>query len=130
MSNGHGGKRAGAGRPKKSLSEKMASGNPGKRPLKKLEFEEKKDQYPPPAAHLDILGGGTDFYPAASLIYTQTVDWLRTTGCLHLISPQLVEDYALNTNRRLWAEYDVMRRGLVLNDKAKNRMVMNEFVNE
>ena len=38
MANGHGGARPGAGRKKKPLSEKIVDGNPGKAPLKKLQF--------------------------------------------------------------------------------------------
>jgi len=123
-----GGARPGAGRPKKPLGEKLAAGNPGKRPLKVVEFEKKRDDYPPPADHLDILGSGSEFYPSASKIYENTAEWLAVTGCRHLVSPQLVEDYALNTNRRLWAEYEVVRRGLVHKDPKRERMVMNEFV--
>ena len=35
-----GGYRPGAGRPKKSVSEKILEGNPGKRPIEVLDFEE------------------------------------------------------------------------------------------
>lgn len=42
MANGHSGARPGAGRKKKALSEKLIDGNPGKAPLKKIQFDIKE----------------------------------------------------------------------------------------
>ena len=125
-----GGKRPGAGRPKKPLAEKLATGNPGKRPIKVLEFSgERKAEKPEPAPYLEILdGSGSVYYPSATDIFRKTVDWLETTGCLHFISPQLIEDFALNTSRRLWAGYEMMRRDQVCRDPQRKILRTNEFV--
>lgn len=124
-----GGKRPGAGRPRKPLAEKIATGNPSRRPIKILEFTgEKEPDRPVAPEYLSEMGGGSGSCPSAKEIFDKTVDWLETTGCVHLISPQLIDDFALHTSRRLWAEYEIFRRGLVYRDAKRERLVMNEYV--
>ena len=67
-----GGFRAGAGRPKKSVTEKILEGNPGKRPIEILDFEEAEELPKDPPSWLTKKG---------KEIYKSLVEWLTKIGC-------------------------------------------------
>ena len=107
-----GGARKGAGRKKKPLAEKILEGNPGRRPLKVVEFYgvPAEGNLTPPD-FLKIASKETaENYPTADQIYTQVSEWLQGTGCAHLISPTLIEDFAIN--RRAFFETEYMNKWL------------------
>ena len=80
---GRGGARKNAGRPKKSLDEKLLNGNPGKRPLKVLSFPEKAEgALPPPPEFLADLAKGVGKCPNAETIFETVSTWLEKTGCV------------------------------------------------
>jgi hypothetical protein len=114
-----GGARPGAGRKKKPLVEKILDGNPGKRPLTVVEFYgvPASGELTPPD-FLKIASKETaDNYPTADEIFIQVAEWLKTTGCAHLISPTVIEDFAIN--RRAFFECECMnkRLGRIANGK-------------
>jgi len=105
MANGHGGKRNGAGRPKKSLADKQMEGMYGKRRPKVLSFpeqgEEYRLEYPKWLNNLDSEFEGI---PTIEEFWTTTVEWLEKTGCLHLINPDMIIDYAVAKVRQYETE--------------------------
>jgi hypothetical protein len=100
-----GGARPGAGRKPKALCDKIAEKNPGHRPHKVLEFEgERRAGRPECPAYLREKPNKSGSYPNAEEVFTQVVDWLETTGCLHLIPPDYIAEYTLLKVRWLETE--------------------------
>ena len=100
-----GGARPGAGRKPKALCDKIAENNPGHRPHKVLEFEgEARTGRPACPAYLREKANKSGDYPNAEEIFTMVVDWLETTGCLHLIPPDYIAEYTLLRVRWMEAE--------------------------
>ena len=112
-----GGARKNAGRPKKSLEQKILSGNPGQRPLTRIEFPEGGgeaavgNQRKPPeylyAMEKKMMEEPRDFIPSPVELYTETVDFLEPTGCLHLIHRSLIADYVLAKYHLIQAQYEL-----------------------
>lgn len=105
-----GGARKGAGRKPKPLAEKLAAGNPGHRPLKKLEFAGKggiDPRQPPDYLQVmekrDIRPG----IPTPTDLYTDTVKYLEPSDCLYLIPVSLIADYAMAKYHLLHAQYEL-----------------------
>jgi hypothetical protein len=117
-----GGRRPGAGRPKKTLAQNLLDGNPGKRPLKVLKFNNQKQL-------LESLAPAEYLPELARDVYLATVAWLEGTGCLDQIFPGLIEEYALTKGRWLEAEIQVTRFGLVAKNTNNGQPVMSPFVN-
>ena len=100
-----GGARPGAGRKPKSLVDKIADENAGHRPHKVLEFEGKKRAGRPKCpAYLKEKENRSGSYPNAEEIFALVVDWLETTGCLHLVPPDYIAEYTLLRVRWMEAE--------------------------
>ena len=90
-----GGYRPGSGRKPKALVDKIADGNPGKRPIKVLGFGEKGGERPKCPDYLRYKNNKSGEYPNAEDIWNQVFDWLETTGCMHLVPPDYVAEYTL-----------------------------------
>ena len=94
-----GGARVGAGAKKKPLADKISDGNPGGRKLTVMEFKDTADlkglEMPEPNKMLEAIqkDGKT---LVASEIYKSTWTWLNERGCAVLVSPQLLERYAMD----------------------------------
>jgi hypothetical protein len=119
MANGHGGKRAGAGRPRKSLAEKIYEGTTKKHKPTVLNFPQGEDlPLPEPPSFLGILPCPVinNGIPSMRDIFNQTTKWLERTGCVHLINPDLITKYALMTVR--WLEMEsIATKCLIYKDK-------------
>ena len=98
-----GGYRAGAGRPKKSVTEKILEGNPGKRPIEVLNFEEGKE------------------------IYKSLVEWLEKIGCTKGVLPYNVEEYAHCKSRWHESEELITTHGFLVKDNS-GRPIPNPYV--
>jgi hypothetical protein len=102
-----GGKRKGSGRKPKPLAEKIAAGNPGHRPLTKVEFFD--DSYNPsqPPDFIDDMRSLRD-HPTKkpSEIYREQVEYLLPSGCLYLISREILTEYAIAKYNLLQAQYE------------------------
>ena len=90
------------GRPPKPLVEKVLDGNPGKRKLTVVEFPNtanlKGNEMPLPRELLSARQkDGRDL--EAAEIYTITWDWLDQRGAARIVSPQLLERYAMSAAR-------------------------------
>jgi hypothetical protein len=123
-----GGARPGAGRKPKPLAEKLLEGNPGKRPLKVTDWglgcpHLAKHGVPEtghltPPDFLKIASKETaENYPPADAIYSQVSVWLGGTGCAHLVSPTLIEDFAINRRAFFECEYMNKRLGRITGGK-------------
>ena len=113
-----GGPRIGGGSKKKPLHDKILEGNPGRRPLKIVEFQNPDladltgQEMPPPHELLGATqkdGGQT----VARDMYEKTRKWLQDRKCEHLIPPQLVEMYAQSVARWIQCEEAVDAYGFL-----------------
>lgn len=106
-----GGYRANAGRPKKSVTEKIINGNPGKRKIEILEFEDGTELPNKPASWLNTK---------AKEIWKEVYDWLEKIGCTKGILPCNLDEYAHCKSRWLECEDAITTLGiLVKNEKGK-----------
>ena len=137
-----GGARAGAGRPKKPLADKLIEGNPGKRELTALKFTDKnksnnsnaenskksntdnsnvpksKNQTFNLPSYLDMVAKeGGDVLPPASEIYKMLADWIGGAGCSEFVAPNLVEDFAFLRRAYLECEYMNRKMGRIASGK-------------
>ena len=90
-----GGARMGAGAKKKPLADKIAEGNPGKRTLTVIDFDNQSvdlegQAMPKPSKLLSAKQKDGKKLVAAD-IYKKTWDWLHERGCAALVSPQLLD---------------------------------------
>ncbi|GHU87553.1 hypothetical protein FACS1894202_02050 [Clostridia bacterium] len=131
-----GGKRPGAGRPRKPLVSRLQEGIGAvshKKP-KVLEFPEKiknknqnnqklikkskSDEKSKPTllpTFLEMASKeGGDNLPTAAQIYTQTLDWVIGTGCERYVPRQLIEDFAFTRRNYLESEWMNKKLGRVI----------------
>ena len=137
-----GGKRAGAGRPRKPLTARIDEGvdavshrkpkvldfppdnqnnqktaeNGRENQLSRPENQNKSNFEPPPLpTFLDMASKeGDESLPSASDIYRQTLDWITGAGCEKFVPPQLIEDFAFTRRSYLEVEYMNKKLGRVL----------------
>jgi len=91
-----GGARKGAGRKPSSLSQKLSMTH-GHRPVTIVAFDGggSGGERPPPPDYLRMTVRSRNNYPSAVDFFNRMVDWLETTGCLHMIPPDMIAEYAL-----------------------------------
>lgn len=123
-----GGARSGAGRKPKSLSEKLAAGNPGHRPLKMLDpVTIDTVDMPPPAEYLSAEQ--RDGRPlGADKIYIKVFTWLRSVNCDKLVNPNLVEQYAICVARWVQCEEAITKLGFIGKNAKTGAPVSSPFV--
>jgi hypothetical protein len=122
-----GGARKGAGRKPKPLAEKLAAGNPGHRPLKKMEFTGKgSTRRPQPPEYLTLLEKKTKGIPLPVEIFNDTVQYLEPSECLNLISTDLIADYAMAKYYLICAQYELSRTATV-SKNDKNEFIITSF---
>jgi len=127
MANGHGGARKNAGRKPKSLALKLAEGNPGHRPLKKVEFGDTDVEVPKAPEFLQITYEGHSMFPSAVHVFDEIAAWLATTGCLHMIPVGNIATYALAKHFLLKSAYQLSTTKLVTKDAKKEGLVVSAF---
>ena len=102
-----GGARAGAGAKRKPLADKIAEGNPGRRKLTVIDFQDTADlegqPMPKPSAMLSATQKDGKTLVAAE-VFEKTWTWLAERGCAALVSPQLLERYAMSVARWIQCE--------------------------
>lgn len=127
-----GGSRPGAGRKKRPLSEKLLEGNPGKRPLKVLTFDQLPNaqgaDMPKPSEMLSALQ--RDGKPLhAEEIYNATYAWLAERKCEKLVLPQMLERYAMCAARWIQCEEALTTYGLLGKHPTTGQAIVSPFVN-
>ena len=111
-----GGARVGAGAKKKPLADKITEGNPGKRAITVINFENAAElegqEMPKPSEMLSAVQKDGKRLEAAE-IYKKTWEWLHERGCSSLISPQLLERYSMSAARWIQTEEAVTEYGFL-----------------
>jgi len=123
----HGGARKGAGRKPKSLADKLADGNPGRRPLQKMEFPGDGVLQTEHPDYLPLLVKKTRGVSTPTEIYDETVKFLATTGCLNLISPHLIANYAAARYYLLSAQWELSTMLTVGHNEDKDEFYVTAF---
>jgi hypothetical protein len=126
-----GGARVGAGAKKKALADKIAEGNPGGRKLTVMEFSDTADlkgqAMPEPNKMLEaIQKDGKSL--TASEIYKSTWQWLNDRGCAALVSPQLLERYAMSVARWIQCEEAVTEYGFLAKHPTTGNAIQSPYV--
>lgn len=101
---GRGGKRPGAGRKKKAIKEKIESGNPGGRTLSILDIPEVEGADMPQPHEILSAEQKDGSRLQAKEIYEKTWNWLKEIGCTSIVSPQVIERYAMCSARWIQCE--------------------------
>ena len=126
---GRGGKRPGAGRKKKAVTEKAANGNPGGRPLEVLDIPD-MEGVDMPKPHDFLSSDQRDGNPLqAKEIYEDTWKWLKGVGCAHLISPHMIERYAMCAARWIQCEEITNKLGFLSKHPTTQKPIPSPFVN-
>ena len=125
-----GGRRPGAGRKSKPLTEKMLDGNTGHRKTKAMDYSDIPDlegvDMPEPHEMLSAeQRDGSELQ--ARDIYTKTWLWVNERGCAALISPQLLERYAMAAARWIQCEESLSRYGLLGKHPTTNAPIASPF---
>lgn len=126
-----GGARIGAGAKKKPLADKIAEGNPSGRKLTVMEFQDTADlkglEMPEPNKMLEAVqkDGKT---LVASEIYKSTWTWLNERGCAALVSPQLLERYAMSVARWIQCEEAVTEYGFLAKHPTTGNAIQSPYV--
>jgi hypothetical protein len=127
-----GGLRIGSGQKKKPLNQKLLEGNPGKRPLKIIEFENvaelKGREMPKPREFLaEIQQDGKTL--GADEIYKTTWEWLNERGCAHLVLPQLIEYYSVQAARWIQCEKIITKYGFLAKHPTTGNALQSPYIN-
>ncbi len=129
---GNRGPKAGTGgRPKKALADKIAEGNPGKRKLTVMEFSNTANLQgqvmPEPNKMLEAVqkDGKTLI---ASDIFKSTWQWLNERGCAALVSPQLLERYAMSVARWIQCEEAITEYGFLAKHPTTGNAIQSPYV--
>ena len=105
------------GRPKKAIADKIQDGHPGGRPLTVIDFKDSAadlegQEMPKPSEMLSaVQKDGKKLI--ADEIYRKTWEWLHERGCSSLVSPQLLERYAMSAARWIQCEEAVTEYGFL-----------------
>lgn len=124
---GRGGARAGAGRKKKAVIDKIAEKN--NQPIEVLDIPEVDGvEMPKPK---DILSAtqrdGKDFM--AKEIYEETWQWLKKIGCHTVVSPQVIERYAMCAARWIQCEQMTNELGFLSKHPTTGKPIPSPFIN-
>lgn len=126
-----GGARVGAGAKKKPLVDKIAEGNPGKRKLTVIDFENPADlegqPMPKPSAMLSAVQKDGKELIAAN-VYEATWNWLAERNCTALVSPQLLERYAMSVARWVQCEEAVTEYGFLAKHPTTGNAIQSPYV--
>ena len=126
-----GGARLGAGAKKKPLADKIAEGNPGKRAITVINFENAEklegQEMPKPSEMLSAVQKDGKTLEAAE-IYKKTWEWLHERGCSSLVSPQLLERYAMSAARWIQCEEAVTEYGFLAKHPTTGNAMQSPYV--
>ncbi len=117
-----------AGRKPKPLAEQIVEGRKGitvialPKPEKLTGFE-----MPPPKEYMKAKQkDGRDL--CAEEVYRETWSWLKERGCERLVSPQLVEQYAMSVSRWIQCEEAISEYGFLSKHPTTGSPIASPFV--
>jgi hypothetical protein len=122
-----GGARAGAGRKKKALADKISEGKTDKvtvlptANLKGIEMPAPKEYLKAPQKN------GQENY--AVEIYEKTWNWLNEKGCAELVSPELIEHYAMTVSRWIQCQDAISNYGFLAKHPTTGAAIVSPYVN-
>lgn len=124
---GRGGARAGAGRKKKAVIDKITEKS--NQPIEVLDIPEVDGvEMPKPK---DILSAtqrdGKSFM--AKEIYEETWEWLKKIGCYTVVSPQVIERYAMCAARWIQCEQMTNELGFLSKHPTTGKPIPSPFIN-
>lgn len=124
---GRGGARAGAGRKKKAVIDKITEKS--NQPIEVLDIPEVDGvEMPKPK---DILSAtqrdGKSFM--AKEIYEETWEWLKKIGCHTVVSPQVIERYAMCVARWIQCEQMTNELGFLSKHPTTGKPIPSPFIN-
>lgn len=124
---GRGGARAGAGRKKKAVIDKITEKS--NQPIDVLDIPEVDGvEMPKPK---DILSAtqrdGKSFM--AKEIYEETWEWLKKIGCHTVVSPQVIERYAMCAARWIQCEQMTNELGFLSKHPTTGKPIPSPFIN-
>ena len=127
-----GGARIGAGAKKKPLAERIAEGNPGKRELTVIDFTDSTvdlegQPMPKPSKMLSAKQKNGKKLVAAD-VYKKTWNWLHERGCAALVSPELLERYAMSVARWIQCEEAITEFGFLAKHPTTGAACASPFV--
>ena len=126
-----GGARPGAGAKKKPLADKLMEGNPGKRNITVINFENAAElegqEMPRPSEMLSAVQKDGKPLQAAE-IYKKAWEWLHERGCSSLISPQLLQMYSMSYARWMQCEDMVTEFGHLAKHPTTGKAQRSPFV--
>jgi hypothetical protein len=126
-----GGARIGAGAKKKPLADKIAEGNPGGRTLTVMEFNNAADlqgqEMPEPNKMLEAVQKDGKTLLAGE-VFRETWQWLHERGCSSLVSPQLLERYAMSVARWIQCEEAVTEFGFLAKHPTTGNAMQSPYV--
>lgn len=120
------------GRPKKPITEKIAEGNPGKRSLTVIDFKNSAadlegEPMPKPSEFLSAKQKDGSTLCAAK-IYENTWKWLSERGCASIVSPQLIERYAMSSARWIQCETVNSELGFLAKHPTTGAAIQSPYV--
>ena len=127
-----GGAQIGAGRKKKALAEKIASGNPGGRKLEMLDLDDgaaelEGFEMPPIKEFMkETQKSGMDL--CAEEVFINTYRWLHSIGCETLVSSQLVEEYSMSVARWVQCERAISQYGFLAKHPTTGAAIQSPYV--
>lgn len=125
---GRGGKRIGAGRKKKGVTEKLEAGTP-KKEIKVLDIPDVEGVAMPDVSEF-LSREQRDGKPfQAKEIFEKTWEWIKNIGCSAIISPQQVERYAMCAARWIQCEEATSLLGLIGKHPTTGKPIPSPFVN-
>ncbi len=126
-----GGARVGAGRKRKPIAEKIAEGERGQRNMTVMQFDNlpKMVGLPMPKHNeilSDVQNDGTILQ--ATELYKSTWGWLEERGCATLISPQLLDRYAMATARWIHCEETISATGYLGQHPTTGSAIQSPYI--
>lgn len=119
------------GRPRKALTDKITEGNPGRRRLTVIEFDNAAElsgaDMPQPSEMLSATQKDGSTLQAAE-IYKITWDWLNKRGCAVLVSPQLLERYSMAAARWIHCETIITNTGYLAKHPTTGAAIASPYV--
>ena len=125
-------KHGSGGRPKRAIADKITDGNPGRRPLTVIDFGNSAanlegQDMPKPSEFLSAKQKDGSTLCAAE-IYENVWKWLLERGCATLISPQLIERYAMASARWIQCEEAISDFGFLAKHPTTGNAIQSPYV--
>ena len=120
------------GRPKKPIADKIAEGNLGKRPLTVIDFKDSAadlegQPMPEPSEYLSATQKDGSTLCAAE-IYEKVWKWLSERGCASIVSPLLIERFAMSTARWIQCEAVTSELGFLAKHPTTGAAIQSPYV--